>query len=39
MDNLGFIQESYTPSKEINFGVNENTYLAKWVGAQLNVVK
>ncbi|EAR96151.2 hypothetical protein TTHERM_00129240 (macronuclear) [Tetrahymena thermophila SB210] len=39
VDELGFVQPSYTPSQQISFGVNENVYLAKWIGPKLSLVK
>ncbi|KAL4504259.1 hypothetical protein ABPG72_021097 [Tetrahymena utriculariae] len=39
VDELGFIQPSYTPSQQISFGINENVYLAKWIGPKLGLVK
>ncbi|KAL4491159.1 hypothetical protein ABPG73_013228 [Tetrahymena malaccensis] len=39
IDELGFIQPSYTPSQQISFGVNEQVYLAKWIGPKLSLVK
>ncbi|KAL4462558.1 hypothetical protein ABPG74_000388 [Tetrahymena malaccensis] len=39
IDKSGYIQPSYTPSQKLSFGVNENIYLAKWNGSQLNLVK
>ncbi|KAL4462559.1 hypothetical protein ABPG74_000389 [Tetrahymena malaccensis] len=39
IDQSGIIQPSYTPSQELNLGVNENIYLAKWQGPKLSLVK
>ncbi|EAR94900.2 hypothetical protein TTHERM_01028830 (macronuclear) [Tetrahymena thermophila SB210] len=39
MDQSGFVQPSYTPSQELNLGINEQIYLAKWQGSQQSLVK
>ncbi|EWS74565.1 hypothetical protein TTHERM_001028831 (macronuclear) [Tetrahymena thermophila SB210] len=39
MDQSGFVQPSYTPSQELNLGINEQVYLAKWQDSNLSLVK
>lgn len=38
MNKYGFIELSYTPQKQINFGINEMTYLSKWDVGQHQII-